>query len=94
MLDLALNMRGRVQNFERDLAEVPPGKQARSYRMFPKGVATGEPTPLQSIRDRACDRAPFILHRHTPKPDLAVPRSRRTLGSQLRVLDQAHAYGA
>jgi dipeptidyl aminopeptidase/acylaminoacyl peptidase len=36
MLDLALNMRGRVQNFERDDQEVPPGKRARNYRMLPK----------------------------------------------------------
>lgn len=36
MLDLALNMRGRVQNFERDFPEVPPGKRARNYRMYPK----------------------------------------------------------
>ena len=36
MLDLALNMRGRVQNFERDDAEVPAGKRARNYRMYPK----------------------------------------------------------
>jgi pimeloyl-ACP methyl ester carboxylesterase len=36
MLDLALNMRGRVQNFERDDVEVPPGKRARNYRMLPK----------------------------------------------------------
>ncbi|HET7158679.1 MAG TPA: hypothetical protein VFI62_06765, partial [Burkholderiales bacterium] len=36
MLDLALNMRGRVQNFERDDSEVPPGKRARNYRMLPK----------------------------------------------------------
>jgi dipeptidyl aminopeptidase/acylaminoacyl peptidase len=36
MLDLALNMRGRVQNFERDDIEVPPGKRARNYRMLPK----------------------------------------------------------
>jgi dipeptidyl aminopeptidase/acylaminoacyl peptidase len=36
MLDLALNMRGRVQNFERDDLEVPPGKRARNYRMLPK----------------------------------------------------------
>jgi dipeptidyl aminopeptidase/acylaminoacyl peptidase len=36
MLDLALNMRGRVQNFERDDPEVPPGKRARNYRMLPK----------------------------------------------------------
>jgi dipeptidyl aminopeptidase/acylaminoacyl peptidase len=36
MLDLALNMRGRVQNFERDDAEVPQGKRARNYRMLPK----------------------------------------------------------
>jgi len=36
MLDLALNMRGRVQNFERDDAEVPAGKRARNYRMLPK----------------------------------------------------------
>jgi dipeptidyl aminopeptidase/acylaminoacyl peptidase len=34
MLDLALNMRGRVQNFEREDKEVP--KQARNYRMMPK----------------------------------------------------------
>ena len=36
MLDLALNMRGRVQNFERDDVEVPPGSRARNYRMLPK----------------------------------------------------------
>ena len=36
MLDLALNMRGRVQNFERDDIEVPAGKRARNYRMLPK----------------------------------------------------------
>ena len=36
MLDLALNMRGRVQNFERDDIEVPPGTRARNYRMLPK----------------------------------------------------------
>ncbi len=36
MLDLALNMRGRVQNFERDDIEVPAGSRARNYRMLPK----------------------------------------------------------
>jgi pimeloyl-ACP methyl ester carboxylesterase len=36
MLDLALNMRGRVQNFERDDVEVPAGTRARNYRMLPK----------------------------------------------------------
>jgi dipeptidyl aminopeptidase/acylaminoacyl peptidase len=36
MLDLALNMRGRVQNFEIDAADVPAGKRARNYRMLPK----------------------------------------------------------
>jgi hypothetical protein len=36
MLDLALNLRGRVQNFERDDVEVPVGKRARNYRMLPK----------------------------------------------------------
>ena len=36
MLDLALNLRGRVQNFERDDVEVPAGKRARNYRMLPK----------------------------------------------------------
>ncbi len=36
MLDLALNMRGRVQNFERDDVEVPAGSRARNYRMLPK----------------------------------------------------------
>jgi dipeptidyl aminopeptidase/acylaminoacyl peptidase len=36
MLDLALNMRGRVQNFERDELELPAGKRARNYRMLPK----------------------------------------------------------
>ena len=36
MLDLALNMRGRVQNFEVDGAELPPGKRARNYRMYSK----------------------------------------------------------
>jgi pimeloyl-ACP methyl ester carboxylesterase len=34
MLDLALNMRGRVQNFERDEPETP--KRAHNYRMLPK----------------------------------------------------------
>src|ERR1700730_15605360 len=36
MLDLALNLRGRVQNFERDDLEVAAGKRARQYRMLPK----------------------------------------------------------
>lgn len=36
MLDLALNLRGRVQNFEADTTELPPGKRARNYRMIPK----------------------------------------------------------
>jgi pimeloyl-ACP methyl ester carboxylesterase len=36
MLDLALNMRGRVQNFERDYHEVPGGKRAHNYQMLPK----------------------------------------------------------
>ena len=30
------NLRGRVQNFERDDIEVPAGKRARNYRMLPK----------------------------------------------------------
>ena len=34
MLDLALNMRGRVQNFERDEQETP--FRAHNYRMLPK----------------------------------------------------------
>src|SRR3990170_3265947 len=34
MLDLALNMRGRVQNFEVDGPQVP--KRVRNYRMIPK----------------------------------------------------------
>lgn len=34
MLDLALNMRGRVQNFEGDFKDVP--SRARNYRMIPK----------------------------------------------------------
>ncbi|MDA0764163.1 MAG: alpha/beta hydrolase [Proteobacteria bacterium] len=34
MLDLALNMRGRVQNFERDEWETP--SRAHNYRMLPK----------------------------------------------------------
>ena len=36
MLDLALNMRGRVQNFERDSTDLPRGKRARNYRMITK----------------------------------------------------------
>ena len=36
MLDLALNMRGRVQNFERDFLEVPQGRRAHNYQMLPK----------------------------------------------------------
>jgi dipeptidyl aminopeptidase/acylaminoacyl peptidase len=36
MLDLALNMRGRVQNWEGDATELPPGKRARNYRMIAK----------------------------------------------------------
>jgi len=36
MLDLALNTRGRVQNFELDATETPPGKRAHNYQMFPK----------------------------------------------------------
>ncbi len=34
ILDLALNMRGRVQNFERDEPETP--RRAHNYRMLPK----------------------------------------------------------
>jgi hypothetical protein len=34
ILDLALNMRGRVQNFERDEWETPT--RAHNYRMLPK----------------------------------------------------------
>ncbi|MBT4703374.1 MAG: hypothetical protein HOB79_20055, partial [Rhodospirillaceae bacterium] len=33
ILDLALNMRGRVQNFERDDLETPT--RAHNYRMLP-----------------------------------------------------------
>jgi dipeptidyl aminopeptidase/acylaminoacyl peptidase len=37
MLDLALHMRGRVQNFERgDYMEVPKGKTAHNYQMLSK----------------------------------------------------------
>ncbi len=36
MVDLALNMRQRVQNFEADSSESPPGKRARNYRMYVK----------------------------------------------------------
>ena len=36
MLDLALNMRGRVQNFELDETEAPHGKRAHNYQMYPK----------------------------------------------------------
>ena len=36
MLDLAINMRGRVQNFETDGPEIPKGKRARNYRMYAK----------------------------------------------------------
>jgi hypothetical protein len=31
-----LNMRGWVQNFEIDAADVPAGRRARNYRMLPK----------------------------------------------------------
>jgi hypothetical protein len=36
MLDLTLNMGGRMQNFEGDATELPPGKRARNYRTIPK----------------------------------------------------------
>ena len=36
MLDLALNLKGRVQNFEADHPETPPGGRARNYRMYSK----------------------------------------------------------
>ena len=36
MLDLALNMRGRVQNFELDETEAPHGRRAHNYQMYPK----------------------------------------------------------
>lgn len=36
MLDLALNLCGRVQNFEWNDVEVPHGKRARNCRMLPK----------------------------------------------------------
>ncbi|MCC7485815.1 MAG: hypothetical protein IT529_12620 [Burkholderiales bacterium] len=36
MLDLAINMRGRAQNFEADSPEAPPGKRPRNYRMYSK----------------------------------------------------------
>src|SRR3974390_2047720 len=50
MLDLALNMRGRVQNFERDDLEVPAGKRARNYRMLPKVWAEAAERPERLAR--------------------------------------------
>src|SRR5450759_841331 len=46
MLDLALNMRGRVQNFEIDATEMPPGKRARNYLSL---IHISEPTRLGMI---------------------------------------------
>ena len=39
MLDLALNMRGRVQNFERDYLEVPQGKARAQLPDAAQGLA-------------------------------------------------------
>ena len=53
MLDLALNMRGRVQNFERDDAETPT--RAHNYRMLPKQWAL-------SIMENMLDFIVIFLH--------------------------------
>ena len=53
MLDLALNMRGRVQNFERDDLEVPPGKRARNYRMQSLARSRGAARSAREARTSA-----------------------------------------
>ena len=60
MLDLALNMRGRVQNFERDDWETP--SRAHNYRMLPKqwrlqaehDERLGRQAQSQGFDDTAC----------------------------------------
>ncbi|NQV54803.1 MAG: alpha/beta hydrolase [Rhodospirillales bacterium] len=61
MLDLALNMRGRVQNFERDDTETPT--RAHNYRMLPKqwrlkaehDEALGRQAQAQGFDATACE---------------------------------------
>ena len=61
MLDLALNMRGRVQNFERDDWETPT--RAHNYRMLPKqwrkkgdhDAALGRQAQAQGFNATACE---------------------------------------
>ena len=61
MLDLALNMRGRVQNFERDDLETPT--RAHNYRMLPKqwrkkaehDEALGRQAQAQGFDATACE---------------------------------------
>ena len=61
MLDLALNMRGRVQNFERDDQETPT--RAHNYRMLPKqwrkkaehDEALGRQAQAQGFDATACE---------------------------------------
>src|ERR1700732_760484 len=64
MLDLALNLRGRVQNFERDDIEVPAGKRARNYRMLPKVWRGGAESPeaLASLAHKQGANAPATSH--------------------------------
>jgi hypothetical protein len=51
MLDLALNMRGRVQNFERDDLEVPQGITGRYPSMPESSVAMprNDRKPVMSV---------------------------------------------
>ena len=62
MLDLALNMRGRVQNFEGDLPDVP--KRVRNYRMIPKAwrEAAERHEALARRAHRRGDRATATEH--------------------------------
>ena len=71
MLDLALNMRGRVQNFERDDLEVPAGKRARNYRMLPKVWREAAERHEALAQARAGARAPT-----RPRPTTTTTRSR------------------
>ena len=75
MLDLALNMRGRVQNFEGDATELPPGKRARNYRMIPK-VWRQEAERHEALAKRARARGASA----TSSPSAAILRPAKRNG--------------
>lgn len=57
MLDLALNMRGRVQNFEMDGTELPPGQASAQLSHGPQAVARGGAT-ARTAREARTDQRP------------------------------------